>query len=159
MAKAAREIGPRGDAIIKAREKLRLRAFRPTPNDRWTVGWGRTRGVKEGDVCTVTQAEVWYEEDTLKAAQDVEIYLPNVPLTEAMFDGLGSLVYNVGAGAIAQGSDIGDALRAGDYYAACAAFFAYRKQTNLKTRKKENLLGLARRRVEEMALFLADGMP
>jgi len=152
-------IGTRGLAIIKARETLRLIAYRPTPNDVWTLGWGHTKGVKKGDTCTKTQADAWLVEDTASAARDVERYLPGVALTQGMRDALGSLVYNCGAGAIDEDSLIGTELRAGDYFAACASFIAYRKQTNRKTGMKENVLGLAARRIEEMALFFADGLP
>lgn len=154
----SRGLGVRGAAIIKKRETLRLKAYKPTANDRWTIGYGHTRGVKEGDSCTEAQAEAWFVEDTAAARSDVEQYV-SAPLTAGMFDALVSLVYNSGAGAVDGDSAIGQALAARDYYAACAGFFAYRKQTNRATGKKENLLGLARRRVEEMALFLADGLP
>lgn len=155
----SRPLGERGLSLISRREVLRLAAYRPTPSDAWTIGWGHTRGVKEGDTCTTAQARAWLGEDTAGARGDVEHHLSEVPLTEGMFDALTSLVFNCGAGAIDSDSDIGRALHAGDYYAACAGFYAYRKQTNKKTGLRENLLGLARRRVEEMALFLADGMP
>lgn len=154
----ARPLGPRGKKIIRSRETLRLVAYRPTPSDKWTLGWGHTRGVKEGDTCTPEQAEAWFIEDTASARHDVEKCV-QVALTAGMFDALVSLVYNAGAGAVDGDSTIGAALAAGDYYAACAGFFAYRKQTNKATGKRENLLGLARRRVEEMALFLEDGIP
>lgn len=105
-------LGECGKKLIKSYETLRLEAYMPTPNDKPTIGWGHTKGVKMGDVCNVAQAEKWFLEDTAEAA--------------------------------------------GDYYGACAFFFEYRKQTNQKTKKKEDMRGLALRRTREMGLFLED---
>lgn len=152
------ELGERGKKLIKSYETLRLEAYMPTPNDRPTIGWGHTKGVKMGDTCTVGQAEKWFLEDTAEAVEAVERLKDNTgaKLTQAMFDALVSLAYNAGAGSVADGNLIDQHLSIGDYYAACAGFFEYRKQTNLKTKKKENVRGLALRRTKEMTLFLED---
>lgn len=152
------ELGERGKKLIKSYEKLELEAYMPTPNDRPTIGWGHTKGVKMGDTCTVEQAEKWFLEDTAEAVRAVERLRDNTGarLTQAMFDALVSLAYNAGAGSVASGNLIDQHLSAEDYYQACDAFFEYRKQTNRKTRKKENVRGLALRRTREMGLFLED---
>ena len=53
-------IGPRGLDLIKSYEKLRLVAYAATEEERkqgiWTIGWGHTRGVKQGDTCTEAEA-------------------------------------------------------------------------------------------------------
>ena len=143
-------LGGRGSGLIKSFETLRLKAYLPTPEDVLTIGWGHTRGVKLGEVCTIEQAEKWFVEDTASAIVAVRS-LP-CQLTQSMFDALCSLVYNAGPSTVAPGSTIGDALRkpVPDYYSAWAGFALWRKQ------KGKDLLGLARRRAEEMSLFLED---
>lgn len=151
-------LGERGKALIKSYEQLRLEAYMPTPNDKPTIGWGHTRGVKMGDRCTVEQAEKWFLEDTADAVEDVNrlASATGVKLTQSMFDSLVALVYNAGSGAVAGGNGIHAGLSRGDYYQACAVMFEYRKQTNRATGKRENVRGLALRRAKEIQLFLED---
>jgi lysozyme len=156
-------LGERGKKLIKSYETLRLVAYMPTPNDRPTIGWGHTKGVKAGDTCTAEQAEKWFLEDTAEAVAAVHQLIDTLEesanwkgFTQSMFDALVSLAYNAGPGSVAVGNTIEEALVRGDYYAACEGFFAYRKQTNKKTGKKENVRGLALRRTREMGLFLED---
>ena len=145
------KLGPRGTLLIKSFEDIRLKAYKPTPKDVWTIGWGHTAGVHEGDTCTREQADSWF-------LQDVAVYegpvnaLP-VPLTQSMFDALVSLTYNVGSGAIKPFSTIGDALRARDYTKAQKGFTLWVRQAG------KRLAGLVRRREAEAALFLEDGLP
>lgn len=144
-------LGERGEQLIKKYEQLRLKAYMPTPEDRATLGWGHTKGVRMGDVCTTEQADRWFTEDVSKFELHVQALA--VPLTQSMFDALVSLLYNVGPSCLNPGMIIGDALRRGAYYVACGGFINWRKQSG------KDLLGLARRRVSEMGLFLEDGIP
>jgi lysozyme len=148
---AQKATGNRGLGIIKRYEGLRLRAYRPTPDDVWTIGWGHTRGVSEGDMCTKAQAEVWLQED-IEQAEDAVNGL-RVELSQGMFDALVSLVYNVGPGALTRDSTIGHSLRSREYFHAWAGFALWRKQGGRDRR------GLARRRAQEMALFMEDPLP
>lgn len=162
-------LGPRGDSIIRARETLRLKAFRPTPNDVITIGLGHTENVKAGDICTKEQAENWYKEDIHhiaiipleRLARKMES--KGFSLTPSMVDALISLVYNAGEVVIHMGNTIGDALLSGSpdmYYRAWRGFALWTKQRNsTPLTNDDDLLGLARRRSEEMVLFLADGIP
>jgi len=43
---------------IKQWEKCVLRAYKPLPNDKWTIGYGQTQGITEGMVWTQRNAEV-----------------------------------------------------------------------------------------------------
>ena len=146
-------LGPRGEALIKSYETLRLQAYMPTKNDRPTIGWGHTRDVKMGQTITKDQAEKFFREDVQNAIDAVRALPCN--LTESMADALISLVFNVGASAINAGSSIGLALRMENpsYFSAWRAFALWTKQG------KSDLLGLARRRAKEMDLFLQDGLP
>lgn len=148
-------LGSRGVTLIKSFEGFRLSAYLPTPNDVPTIGFGHTEGVKLGDTCTREQAENWFHLDVSSSVRTVLLtqLALNIPLTQSMFDALVSLVFNVGSSCLGVNSTIRRALAAKDYYSACQGFFLWRKQG------KTDLLGLARRRVEEMSLFLEDGIP
>lgn len=159
------KLGTRGAELIKSYETLKFSAYLPTKDDVPTIGWGHTRNVKMGDICTIDQAEKWFREDVSGAENEVNSLIEKwqVKLTQSMFDALVSLVFNVGGGAIKSGDDkvIGSTIwkelvgwgNTRNYYMACSAFFLWRKQ------KGKDLLGLARRRAKEMVLFLEDGMP
>lgn len=144
-------LGTRGETLIKGYETLRLTAYKPTPNDVWTCGWGHTRDVTADTTCTREQAQVWFDADVASAVSAVNGL--GVPLTQSMFDALASLVFNAGPGCVLPTSTIGSALRRLDYYTAWGGFTLWRKQTG------RDLLGLARRRSREMTLFLEDGVP
>lgn len=145
-------LGKRGELLIKSYEGYSSKAYLPTPDDVWTIGFGHTKGVKAGDTCTTEQAEEWFKQDTADAVSAVNNF--QFQLTQSMFDSLVSLVFNVGASAVVVNkSTIGSSLVRLDYYAACVGFFLWRKQN------KKDLLGLARRRAKEMVLFLEDGLP
>lgn len=165
-------LGLRGEKLIKSYETLKFSAYLPTKDDVWTLGWGHTKDVKKGDICTIDQAEKWFREDVAWAEEAVNELITkwNVKLSQSMFDALVSLVFNTGPGAIKAGKqqplkseDIGSTLwrkltgegnvRPTDYYLACEAFLLWRKQ------KGKDLLGLARRRTKEMVLFLEDDLP
>lgn len=160
-------LGPRGELLIKSFEQLRLTAYKPTRDDVWTVGWGSTKGVREGMTISIDEAQLRFLADIGDAVYRVNS-LP-CALTQSMFDALVSLVFNVGPGAIKAGSTIGNALQSKirlpfdpktaalaptpDYFAAWAGFALWRKQAG------KNLLGLARRRAKEMDLWWQDGLP
>lgn len=145
------KLGSRGEALIKGKEELRLLAYLPTPNDVWTIGFGHTKGVKQGDKITVKQAEQFFDEDTAGAVAAVNKL--GVPLSQSMFDALVTLVFNTGSGAISATSTIGKTLRERRYFDAWAGFTLWRKQ------KGKDLRGLAIRRAEEMRLFMEDPLP
>jgi lysozyme len=151
-------LGSRGAALIKSYETLKLKAYMPTPNDVWTIGYGSTRGVREGMVITEFRAEELFKEDTQDAINAVD-YLhrqmasKGYKLTPSMIDALISLVFNVGPSCLSASATIGKALLDGKYYHAWRGFSLWTKQSG------KDLLGLARRRSEEMKLFLEDGIP
>lgn len=156
MNNVIKSLGPRGSNLIKSYETLQLKAYKPTPNDVWTIGWGSTRDVKPGMVITLSEAEDRFRQDILSAVSLINSL--SLTLTQSMFDALVSLVFNVGSGAVASASTICSALRMGDYYTAWAGFTLWRKQRG-SDGKLHDLLGLARRRAKEMSLFLEDGLP
>lgn len=136
-----------GIDLVKSFELCRLHAFKPTPNDVWTIGWGRTRGVKEGDFCTQEQADQWLLED-LGDAENCVNKLVTVPMTQGEFDALVSFAYNLGCMAL-RGSTLLRKLNASDYDGAAEEFKKWNHQG------KEVLAGLTKRRTAEQELFEA----
>lgn len=141
------QLGPRGEALIKSYEELVLKAYKPTPDDRWTIGWGHTGpGVTEGLVWTPMVAEEYFRRDTNEAANAV-ISATDVPLTQNQFDALVSFAFNVGA-VHAENSTLISYVNARKWQAAAAEFPKWDKQAG------KVLAGLVTRREAEAALFL-----
>lgn len=143
------KISQQGLNLIKSHEGLRLEAY-PDPGtggEPWTIGYGHTKGVKQGDVIddeTATQFlrdDVSWVEDCVNEAVDVD-------LTQNQFDALCSFVFNVGCGAF-QGSTLLRLLNAGNYEAARQQFARWDKAAG------KVMAGLTRRRREEAEVFHA----
>lgn len=79
----------------------RFEGFSPVaylcPAGVWTIGYGHTAGVQEGDSIDEDTAEDFLREDLTSAEGAVEKYV-KVPLKQWQFDALVSFVYNLGAG-------------------------------------------------------------
>lgn len=84
-----------GIELIKRHESLRLKAYR-CPAGVWTIGYGHTRGVKQGDTCTPAEAEVFLRDDLRTAEAVVSRECPG--LRQNQFDALISFVFNCGEG-------------------------------------------------------------
>lgn len=146
-------LGPQGVALIKRFEGLRLSAYL-CPAGVWTIGYGHTRGVKQGDTCTVEQAEAWLLEDAAEAIAAVN-RLTKVPLTQNQFDALVSFTFNLGADEDedTKAEGLGDStllrlLNAGDYDSAAGQFEKWVRAGG------RVVPGLVRRREAERELFL-----
>lgn len=139
------KISASGLALLKGHEGLSLVAYLDTGGV-WTIGYGHTKGVKEGDACTPDQAVAWLDED----ADDAELCILMhviVPLTQNQYDALVSFVYNVGNGSFI-GSTLLRKLNAHDYTGAA---------DQLKRWIHDNgkiINGLVARREDERALFM-----
>lgn len=101
MARLAAEIvmyvlSANGVKLIQSFERCLLTAY-PDQRGVWTIGWGHTAGVKEGDTCSQAQADAWFLDDSHWASMEV-IRTVDVPLTQNQFDALVSFVFNVGSG-------------------------------------------------------------
>ncbi len=79
-------------------EAFRPTAYKPTPHDVWTIGFGHTNGVEEGATCNIHQAIVWLHSDIRSAEEAVNDFV-KVVLKQNEFDALVSLVFNIGIGA------------------------------------------------------------
>ncbi|MBA4287356.1 MAG: hypothetical protein C0434_17705 [Xanthomonadaceae bacterium] len=92
-------------------------------------------------------------------AQDVARFVAVVdglrlPLTASQRAALVSLAFNIGSGSFTA-STLAAKLRSGDWRGAADQFAAWSKITDPKTGAKVSSAGLARRRADERALFLA----
>lgn len=136
------------DKLIKDFEELRLKAYLPTPKDKWTIGWGHTKGVHRDMVITKEQAQKFFEED-MRWVEDTINELVEVGLSQNQYDALASLIVNIGRTQFASSTAL-RRLNKGDYEGAAEAMTWFNKQ------KGKTLRGLVRRRQAEKELFLSD---
>lgn len=136
----------RGIACIKAHESLRLVAY-PDTGGVWTIGYGHTRGVKQGDTCTEEQALQWLHEDLSSAEQTVD-EMVQVPLNQNEYDALVSFVFNIGRSQFYT-STLLRKLNCEDYDGAADQFPRWKYDGGRVVN------GLIARRADERALFLS----
>lgn len=139
---------PKGIALIKSAEGLRLKAY-PDPGTGglpWTIGYGSTSGVTRNMVITEAQAEKMLAEDLVRFERIVE-RLVQVPLNQGQFDALVSFTYNVGEGNFTK-STLLRKLNAGDSAGAAEQFSRWVHAGG------KVLPGLVKRRAAERAMFL-----
>lgn len=133
--------------FIKSFEACRLTAYMPTPYDVPTIGWGSTGpDVKLGMKWTQAQADERFARDLAAFAGGVTGRLMGAATTQAQFDAMVSLAYNIGLGGFAS-STLLRKHRAGDYDGAAAQFVRWNKQAG------KVLNGLTRRREAEALLY------
>lgn len=133
-----------GFVNLTSTEEYRGTAYMPTRNDKPTLGFGTTEGVKLGQTITVTGAL----ERALVDVQKFEGALKTcviVPLHQHEYDALVNFAYNIGSSAFCN-STLVKKLNAGDYAGACAEISRWNKQG------KAVLAGLTNRRRHERAI-------
>lgn len=96
--------------LIKRFESCKFTAYQDVVGV-WTLGWGHTMNVNQGDTCTQAEADEWLNEDVTQVAKQVETAL-DVDLNDNQFNALVSFTYNVGIGRL-QGSTLLKRLNAG----------------------------------------------
>ncbi len=134
--------------IIKKFEGLKLHSY-PDEGGIWTIGWGTTKGVREGMRITLQTAEAWLLRDVSEAVQAVR-FDTFVPLTQNQFDALVSFTYNVGAQQL-HISTLRRLLNKGDYQSVPAQMARWTKVKVKGAYKNSN--GLVTRRKLEGELF------
>lgn len=152
-------IGARGVTLIKRFEGCHDRlpdghiAAYPDPGTGgapWTIGWGATeidgRAVRPNEVITQERADEILLADLRKFSQGVKSALGSAPTTQAQFDAMVSLAYNIGVGAL-KSSTLLKKHKAGDYAGAQAEFPRWNKAGG------RVLSGLVKRRAEEAKLY------
>lgn len=138
-----------GINLIKKYEGCVLKAYK-CPANVWTIGYGHTSGVKEGQKITKTQAEEYLKKDLVKYEKSVN-KLVIVDLNQNQFDALISFTYNVGMGNLGK-STLLKKLNDNNYIGASTEFLKWNKA--VVNGKKKELKGLTKRRKAEKKLFL-----
>lgn len=135
-------------AYLQTKERFRPTAYAATAKEKakgiWTAGYGHTKGVKEGDTCTMATAIEWLHDDVAEAVLEV-CSMVHVPVNQNQFDALVSLVFNTGPDPLKM--TLGHKLNAGDYKGAHDEFSKWDHQGGVWVK------GLDTRRDEEAARF------
>ena len=138
------QISKEGLSLIKKFEGLELEAYKCAAGV-WTIGYGHTKGVKEGDVITSAEADVLLAEEL----EEFEGYINDcvtVELTQYQYDALVSWVYNLGPANL-KASTMLKVLNSGKYEDVPAQIKRWNKAGG------KVLEGLIRRREAEALLF------
>ncbi|EGU6732702.1 lysozyme [Salmonella enterica subsp. enterica] len=140
------KISDNGRAFIRAREGVKLAAYQDGGGV-WTIGYGHTRGVKQGQVINHEQADEFLNND-LRQVESCISERVTVALNQNQFDALVSFVFNVGRQAFSD-STLLKKLNEGKYRAAADQF------TRWVYDNDKFVQGLYNRRVAERDLFLS----
>jgi lysozyme len=137
-------LSQRGAKLIQAFEGLHLRAYQDSVGV-WTIGWGHTKDVHQGQVITRARAEELFREDVLTFERAVASCV-KVAITQQQFDALVSFAFNLGVGALRK-STLLKMLNNQDYQGAAQQFGRWTRAG------KVELAGLVKRRAAERKLF------
>ncbi len=139
-----RRINRDGIDLIKAFEGLHLTPYL-CPAKIWTIGYGHTRTVFEGQKITREEAERLLEED-LRLFERAVSRVVRVPLSDNQFSALVCFAFNVGAGNL-EASTLLKLLNRGWYEQVPAQLMRWNRANG------EVFGGLARRRAAEARLW------
>lgn len=128
-----------GRALIKSFEGCHLTAYK-CPSGVWTIGYGHTAGVKEGQTITQEQANTYLLLDLAKYERHVAA--TGLVLNQNQFDALVSFTYNCGNG------NLKTLIKNRTLDQIAEALLLYNKSNG------KVLAGLVRRRQAERELFL-----
>ena len=136
-----------GIELIAAHEGCRLTAYQDSGKV-WTIGYGHTMNVYEGQTITIEQAKSFLAQD-LKLNESY-LNLINIAKNQNMFDALMDLIYNCGIGNF-QKSELFKQIKINP----CAMILKqYWWDTCVHDAKGEVLPGLLARRKDEYALYI-----
>ena len=144
MARGRRKISEEGLALIKKFEGCELEAYQDSVGV-WTIGYGHTKDVKEGDKINRDEANNLLTEERPEYEGYINT-LVEVPLEQCQFDALVCWVYNLGPTNLKE-STLLKLLNAGDYHTVPAQIKRWNKAGG------QTLQGLIRRREAEALLF------
>lgn len=111
----------------------------------WTIGYGHTKGVKEGDSISMNEADEMLEKELIEYENYVDT-LVTVPLTDYQRDALISWTYNLGPTNL-KSSTMLRKLNEGDYDAVPHEMMRWTKAGG------KELEGLVKRRTVEANMF------
>ena len=138
------KISLEGLSLIKKFEGCKLIAYKCSAGV-WTIGYGHTTGVKEGDVCTQEEAEKLLRGDIFKFEEYVQDSV-KVDLDQSQFVAFVALTFNLGPGNL-RSSTMLKKLNNGEYESVPFEMRRWNKAGG------KTLDGLIRRRQAESLLF------
>ena len=136
-----------GIALIKKFEGLELNSYQCSANV-WTLGYGHTQGVAEGDSCSEEEAEIILVND-LKEFETYVNALVDVELDQNQFDALVAWTFNLGPTNV-RTSTLLKKLNAGEYNDVPSEIKRWNRAGG------QVLDGLIRRREAEALLFAGE---
>lgn len=147
--------------FVKEWEGLRLKAYRCTAR-RWTIGYGHTKGVRQGQLISLQQAERFLRDDLEDHAEGLAPYV-TCRLTRGQYIALLDLAFNLGVSAVVKSKTLGY-LNAGNLEEAKRGFLSFSKERQFNPdgsvkRKPDGTLdlktnkGLLNRRTAEVELM------
>lgn len=140
------KLNTEGLALIKKFEGCKLKAYKCAAGV-WTIGYGHTKDVKEGDIITKVQAEDFLSQD-LEAFEKGLRRMLIVQLNTNQFSALISFAFNVGLGNLQRSTLLRKVnTKASD---AAEAFLPWNKAGG------KVLKGLTERRKAERELYLTE---
>ena len=134
----------RGLAFIRQWEGCKLEAYQDGGGV-WTIGVGRTKGVKPGDTCSQAEADEWLLEDA--EDHNIDPYLGDVPTRQNEYDAMTSLAFNIGLERF-RNSTVLKRHKLGNRVGAGNAFLLWKFDNG------KMIPGLLRRREAERRLYL-----
>lgn len=90
------KISDNGLRLIMKYEGCRLQAYKDAVGI-WTIGYGHTKGVKQGQIITNAQAIEYLKQDCEKAEKAVSKYDNRYHFNQNQFDALVSFAFNIGS--------------------------------------------------------------
>lgn len=133
--------------FVAEQEGRKLTAYRCSAGV-WTIGYGHTEGVKEGDTISPSEADALLAEDLHKHAAALAPYV-NAPVTRGQYIAVLSLAFNVGVSAVKKSS----LLRFVNLRKTEDAAAEFEKWVYAGGKESD---GLKARRAREKALFLGE---
>ena len=131
--------------FIKGWEGCKLVAYQDSVGV-WTIGYGHTVNVHEGDTCTQEQADKWIADDVDERWHAIDQFI-RATLAEHEMAAIVSLAFNVGVSAVAK-STLLSRVNNGDFGSAADEFLRWNRAGG------KIVPGLTKRRQAERAMFL-----
>ena len=138
-------------ALIRKWEGCKLTAYKDVAGV-WTIGYGHTEKVKEGDTCTPEQAEYWLAEE-VEWFQKGVLGSCKIPPNSNQLTALVSFTYNLGLGNLRQ-SFLLRKHNASNFAGAANEFLKWNKARHPVTKQLREVSGLTERRKDERRIYL-----
>lgn len=141
------------EKLVKQFEGCKLKAYL-CPAGVWTIGWGHTEGVKQGDTWSQQYADAALRQDCDKRLEMALAASPSLKnATPGQQAAIADFIFNVGLGGYEK-STLKINIDEGDFSTARRlSIHLWNKATDPKTGKKVVLKGLVKRRQAEADLL------